>query len=650
MKKFKTKLFGILTAVTLLAGAIPAHAESTTIHVEGETGYRQSGGGVEIIEDGTLVRSMPTSADDDMLASGQVYLEYEVYTGSAGMYTINWKSSVMEGNQNVSKATLSVNGNSVTPTQLDGPSGTWNLGNHTANVYFDAGINTVRFTVNAKRGKGDIPLFCLDYFEAIPENAKRYEAETYMTSYGSGWVSHETMKFNVSAIEQDLKDGKVYCEQTVDVPKSGIYKLTWKGTLLGGSQYVSPVTLTVNGTSVTSEKDTSYDGTQYYQTADVVLSEGENTVRYTINGFRGNGGQAVFQLDYIELEYVDSAVRYGSLKYEGEDPAGSGDANIKGDSYSLFSNGAIRRIWKDGSTTTTVSIPKGGAFDMYLTLGADVNATKLPGGAYLGTCSISIDGGEEILLSDVNCEYVSGFSGSGFYTNSAKWKYTPGVNFEEGSRKITVKCSGLGSLQNENGNFILYDCIEFVPKDSKIDTAVIKVNSNKMAAGSTLQADAALYYDNGYKCSDSQITSVSYVSSNTIVATVDENGVITGKNPGSATITVTYNDTYSASVNITVYDESGIIPISSNYDGTNAVIKLTRVANTTGTADVIIGAYSQKDGVNTSLKGVDPVTDVNPAYGNVVTVQREIAGDKISAFIWDSIEGMKPITDVITLK
>lgn len=652
MKKLKTKLFGILTAVTLLAGVIPAHAASTGIHVEGETDYNYSQGAdtVHIVNDGSASLVLSQTFNADKVANGQVYLEYEVYAENAGMYTMNWRSSIMSGNNYVSKTTLSVNGDNVIATQLDGPSGSFNLGNHTANIYFDAGINTVRFTVSEMIGNGGKALFFLDYFDAVPETAKRYEAETSMTNYGSGWVANSSMKFNVASSEDDLKSGRVYCEQAVNVPESGIYKLTWKGTLISGSNYVSPVTLTVNGVSVTSEKNTSVDGTQYIQTANVVLNSGENNIKYRIDGFRGNGGQAVFQLDYIELEYIGSKIHYGSLKYEGEDPSGSGDANIKGDAYSLFSNGAIRRIWKDGSTTTTVSIPQGGAFDMYLTLGADVNAAKCPGGAYLGTCSISIDGGEEILLSDTNCEYVSGFSGTGFYTNSAKWKYTPGVNFEAGSKTITVKCSGLGSLQKENGNFILYDCVEFVPQNAKIGEAAIKVNSNKVAAGSTLQADAALYYENGYKCSDSQITSVSYTSSNPIVAAVDENGVITGNNPGITTVTVTYNDTYSASIDITVHDESGIIPVSSSYDGTNAVIKLTRVSGTTGTADVIIGAYSQQNGVNTSLSGVDPAVNINPAYGNVTTVKRAISGDKISAFIWDSIDGMKPITDVITLK
>lgn len=638
MKKFKTKLFGILTAVTLLAGAIPAHAESATIHVEGETGYNYSQGAdtVHIVNESgaTLVLSQTFNAEK--VANGQVYFEYEVYTGSAGTYTMNWRSSIMSGNQYVSKTALSVNGDDVIATQLDGPSGTYNLGNHTANIYFDAGINTVRFTVKAMTGNdASKALFCLDYFEAIPETAKRYEAETYMTSYGSGWVSHASMKFNVANAEQDLKDGKVYCEQTVDVPKSGIYKLTWKGTLLGGSKYVSPVTLTVNGTSVTSEKDTSYDGTQYYQTADVVLSEGENTVRYTINGFRGNGGQAVFQLDYIELEYVDSAVRYGALKYD--DIGGNATSGLTG----LY-GGYMYQMFLNGSNTYTLDLPEG-TYDMY------VGACSSVWTSYLGTLSFKLGDGE----------YMD-FSGSNV-TKGEPYKKTDGTNTDIGghfkynqpitlTEKTTIEFKCTAKAVSGSNTNILFDYFELVPRDVAIKNADITVESNKMTCGTEMQAVGKLYYENGYECGTQVIKKTVYSSSNTIVATVDENGVITGKNPGSATITVTYNDTYSASVNITVYDESGIIPISSNYDGTNAVIKLTRVANTTGTADVIIGAYSQKDGVNTSLKDVDPVTDVNPAYGNVVTVQREIAGDKISAFIWDSIEGMKPITDVITLK
>ena len=294
MKKLKTKLFGILTAVTLLAGAIPAHAASTGIHVEGETDYNYSQGAdtVHIVNDGSASLVLSQTFNADKVANGQVYLEYEVYAEKAGMYTMNWRSSIVSGNNYVSKTTLSVNGDNVIATQLDGPSGSFNLGNHTANIYFDAGINTVRFTVSEMIGNGGKALFFLDYFDAVPETAKRYEAETSMTNYGSGWVANSSMKFNVASSEDDLK-------------------LTWKGTLISGSNYVSPVTLTVNGVPVTSEKNTSVDGTQYIQTANVVLNSGENNIKYRIDGFRGNGGQAVFQLDYIELEFIGSKIHYG---------------------------------------------------------------------------------------------------------------------------------------------------------------------------------------------------------------------------------------------------------------------------------------------------------------------------------------------------
>ena len=56
------------------------------------------------------------------------------------------------------------------------------------------------------------------------------------------------------------------------------------------------------------------------------------------------------------------------------------------------------------------------------------------------------------------------------------------------------------------------------------------------------------------------------------------------------------------------------------------------------------------DLTNTSFIDSKIITDINPERARVKTISEEISGDWICAFIWDSINGLRPLSDVIELK
>nr|MCR4718665.1 Ig-like domain-containing protein [Bacillota bacterium] len=389
-------------------------------------------------------------------------------------------------------------------------------------------------------------------------------------------------------------------------------------------------------------------------TAEIPLVEGSNTIKFTVTSKKNNGAgsNALFYLDYIQLERKDSA-EYKNSKFEGEDATGSGRV-ISGTDGDGFSGGAWRQNY--GTATTTFDTAAG-EYELYLTLGASIDTTQRPNGKYLGRAAISIDGGADIALDGTNMTIVKGLTGlSAQCTNSAMWKYNPVLTLTEGEHTLAVKYAGIGENGNNN-EYIIYDCFELVPQDAEIDGANISIVSSKIACGNTAQANAFLYYTNKHICPDSVIKSTVYSSSNTAIASVDENGLITALNPGIANISVTFTDnedqTYTASKQVFVYDESGIILVSSNYDETThkATIKLTRVTDGTDTAVVVIGAFGKVgDKLTSFTSSPEIINSVNPEKGGVIKIEKTIEGDAIRGFVWNNLTEMKPATDSVVLK
>lgn len=660
MKKrnFKNKLISILIAAVMLIGILPVMAgaaQTISVELKGvdwDGGYNFTPSGTD-----KLTMQMFTDAFE---RETKPWVSYSVYTEEAGVYEIEFKTSPLTDCKYTSPATFSVNGTAVEAglkQNID-----VNTKVYTTYANLKAGKNTLRFDVTGKKPNagptGEQGLFWVFYINATPYTSKTIlDGDKYIVEAGS----YESGTHTLTEITENIVSGKnavlscynsnvhstgaIYGDTisfmyNVEVPKKGIYNMAVFGSAneanWGGCKVV------VNGREYT---DVSYSGTVAYldKTGHVRkrnpialdLKAGVNTFYVKSNVKGSSNGNYGFSLDRIEFTPIS-----GSLLFEGENATGSKELISNQDGYSGNAWNRVR-----GTATTEFTAPAGD-FDLFITVGADVDASQHANGKYLGKAAISIDGGEFIDLNGTNTTKVAGLSGSGAsISNAAKWKYNQGLTLANGKHTFAIKYNGVGSNGNTGNAFIHYDCFELVPKNGVIGDATIEVPNTKLLCGAQTKAESKLYYTNGYLVGAEQNPGAKFTSSNPEVATVDADGTITAVKPGIATITAEYTASSSASINVIVYDESGIVPVSTKYDAKSGVatIELTRVTDGDDTPAVIFGAYDNDN----SFESVISEENVSIERGKVTTVKKNIGGDNVKAFIWESVSGVAPVIPAV---
>ena len=645
-RNFKNKLISILAAAVMLISTLPvmANAAQTISVVANGTNYDA---GYNFTPSGTdkLTMQMFTDAFE---RETKPWVSYSVYTEEAGMYEIEFKTSPLADGKYTSPATFSVNGTAVEAglkQSID-----VNTKVYTTYANLKAGKNTLRFDVTGKKpnagATGEQGLFWVFYINCDKYNIEpmRFEGEGSNAdgrAFTSTFYDGSGFKYSQTDSVADINAGNRWWKYSFNAP-AGKYKFTWRSTDIAGTKYVSPVKLTVNGKEVTAQTKKSDGDPWFIQTNEVYLEGGLNEVKFMITATKnfGAGDKALLYIDYVEFEYIDSGKYYGALKFEGEDATGSKEVISNQDGYSANAWNRVR-----GTATTEFTAPAGD-FDLYITVGADVDASQHTNGKYLGKAAISIDGGEFIDLDGTNTTKVAGLSGTGAsISNAAKWKYNPGLTLANGKHTFAIKYNGVGSNGNTGNAFIHYDCFELVPKNGVIGEATITVPDSKLLCGTQTQAESKLYYTNGSPVGEAQNPGAKFTSSNPEVATVDADGLITAVKPGIATITAEYTASSSASTNVIVYDESGIVPVSTKYDAESglATIELTSVTDESNAPTVMFGAYGNDD----SFESVVIEENVNIERGKVTTLKKNISGDNVKAFVWESVNGMKPVIPAV---
>jgi len=663
MKNLKNKLISLLAAATMCIGMLPAMASASDAVIT-----------INPSEPDFITQTHPSYSKEYLaMQSTQPnidagsYVEYYVYAEDEGVYNIKWKGNKMAGNQWVSQITLSVNGTEIDNSLIRSVAVDTNFANQATAVQFQAGINIIRFTVNNIPTSQTMGTFYLHNLSVTPASASTIvdgktliiEAQNYIdgTHEQTEIANTNSNCYGGSFFHSAVRSVPVSYTYSLYAPEAGEYNLElfasdnvgWLGrfevlindTKIGDMSEGSAFHISNVASTVDTGNNTFF--IRKYNKVAVDLEKGENIVIIRSYSAPSNNNYG-FALDCMKFTPKNVG---GSFFFEGEEGRASEVHPQAG-----LSGGKWHRIWENNKNTVTTFTAPAGTYELQLTIGAEIDKAQHLNGIYCGTAAISIDGGELIDLTGENCKVVRGIPGTGFCANTAVWKYVPGVEFAEGgTHSIKLVCTGAGETA-PNNNFVGFDCLELFPTGLEIGEADLTVATNKLAVGATLETEANLYYENGYTYNKSLIESVAYTSSNTNVATVDENGVITGQNPGVANITVTYNGEYTATAKVSVYDESGIVPVSTSYNAEKSTVTMTftRIAEGTGSADVFIGGYAQENGVDTSFTDGQLVEGVNPARGRVSSFTRTVSGDKVKAFVWNSLEGMKPICDEITVK
>lgn len=124
-----------------------------------------------------------------------------------------------------------------------------------------------------------------------------------------------------------------------------------------------------------------------------------------------------------------------------------------------------------------------------------------------------------------------------------KWySYLPSVASVDSKGKVTANDFGKTAITAKVGNSE-YNC--------QVEVKGIRGISVELENDCLYQGECASIELNTYPVSE-KVKSISYKSSDESIAKVDENGVITGVNPGAADITVTVNDRLSEKLKVTI--------------------------------------------------------------------------------------------------
>lgn len=661
MRKIKTKLISLIAAAAMLIATVPAMATSDSIEItdymSADEKYSFNWDAAE--ESQSQGRLVVQTSKTQQTAENKPYFGYSVYSEEGGVYTLKFTSSPIVSPEWTSPATVTLNGSVVNDIRKTKDYDV-NKKDYEAVVTLKAGENKIRFTITDKRAQSETEsvygLFHFYNLSLTPAGSKTInesgtlivEAQNYETSTHTlteitqdGKNCYGGNYYTIAASEKGTTAKEANITYNLEAPDDGFYSMTLYASNHQG--WLGDFEVTLNGKSLGNSMADgafysgigaiAYPGGAVYMiykhnAVTVWLNKGDNilTIKSCAKADNGNYG---FALDCFKFEPQPAP----SLIFD----------EINGDkaySNENYHGGKGRQLFKDATMTYTLDLPAG-TYDLYVCAECTVWTQ------YLAPLGFKLGDAEG--YTDFSTDNVTTVEKK--YSNGGEFKYNTQITLDGSTTTLTFKTTAASPL-NSNGNYVLFDYFELVPTAATISAPSISAPSNVMSCGTTMQLTSALRYDNGYSCSDRFIESVSYASSDTRVATVDANGLVTANNPGVADISVTYNDTYTAKLNITVYDESGVVPVSISYNSETgeAVVKLTRTGSGTGNAAVIVGAYSVQDGTSTSLSNVKVFSDLNPAVGRITTIRHTLTGDSVCAYIWDSLSGMKPITEAITLK
>lgn len=658
MKKrtFKTKLISVIAAAAMLAGTLPVFASGSniiSIDTKAENMDNRHNCWGDTTNEDFLVLKTNQGANPD---EDKPWVEYYVYVEKTSYYDIEFKSSFIDDAVYTSNQTVAIDGEEINSLLSKGKidetskidavySGTVNL---------DTGMHTIRFTMKQSVDKGGdlgkMNWFRLFYIKLKPVSSGTIVQDEKLIVDAAAIISgtHELTRFtedtsgnsfdklfnkDMHRTPEEYTASNISLKYIVTTPESGIYSMVVHGS--SAEEYWGGCKVVIGNTEYS---DVSFSDTDQYFNAghcrvrkaqNVTLKKGDN-VFYVKSNEKGKlNGNYGFTLDRIEF------IPTGNLLVNADEGKGGDRKNVTG--------GKGGNIWYiNGETQVwsyTLNVPAG-EYNLYFGAGEGIT------NSWLGEMGFKIGDSDVVEVTNDNVT----LNGNKYVLNCVDMKYNSPITLTDTE---TVKISRTAPAQNGTNNYIEFDYFELVPVNYTL-SAEIKVAETMLQKGTETTASSKLYYDNGAVASDRLITSVAYSSSDSTVAAIDNDGKITANNSGNATITATYQgkdgQKYTAFENVIVYGEDGIIPVSVSYDTQTktASVKLSTNSDTPTTASVILGGYKTENGatkftdIHTESKSIE--------RGRVATVSHTIDGDNIRAFIWDSLDGMKPVRDDIKIK
>lgn len=242
-------------------------------------------------------------------------------------------------------------------------------------------------------------------------------------------------------------------------------------------------------------------------------------------------------------------------------------------------------------------------------------------GSKTGTCKVTVKNGTTVNLSKTS---QLAYKGNSFTLTST----TPGVKWYSCNPKIATVTNGV--VKTLDYGYVTISCYT----STGSQTCLVHVVDPPSAAVKLSNTKNTIYVGYQLAIQATASTPVTWSSSNTSIATVDANGVVTAKSPGTAYITASTGGSKATctvvvksgtSVNISLRSVSSIpsgksILLKSSTAGVNWYSSNTNVAtvkngvvDTKGFGRVTIAAYTST-GANTCVLNVAPKENVRFVY------------------------------------
>ena len=411
---------------------------------------------------------------------------------------------------------------------------------------------------------------------------------------------------------------------------------------INGGEYVE-----INGSSCVSSRldalaDTSQQETfglyKYTYTTPVPLTAGTFTVDIkAVKRLNISAGEGIyFAFDYIEAEEAkEPEPVIGNGRVEVEDITTTNivnDANVSGGRYQAYKSTDTSDVVQEFN----FNIETSGDYTVSVAAGT---FAMMP---YLSPLYISINDGRYIELTEENF-YISQLKELADTSISATFNlynyvYKTDLSLDEGVTNVKVKATARTNTAAPPGVYYSLDYVEVLPV-KQLDGLYGVIDKGCVVRGTGEQL--RIFNSEDRELTEADISSVKYTVEDENIASVDETGIVFGRNPGETVIRADIDRKgVKATMEYTVHvtDESCVYLTNAKRSGSEISVTVNAAADYTPSHSLLICVYGEEDGYLTSLKNVytAELEDVN-AGGTFEIIQSVEAGadDKIGIYLID---------------
>lgn len=678
MKAEKILSVAIAAAIVLSSLFTASAAEKSAIKLEFE----------DYIEENSAFSLFENESGDKMAGISKISSSKYTYSvsfevQSEGEYTMNLAAAAYAENisANYSDVSWSLNGgealslNSCETKSLMDMSGTPQRTLFTQKVRLEKGENTLILSGGKRSGKPTVT-FYLDYAEFLDESnehdepteeKRRWEVEDITAE---GIVNDANVSGGKFQVYKSTSTDDVIEHFDCHVEKSGEYTLSFACADYSNMPFLSQLYFSVNGgeyveinsstcSAVPLEalSNSALQGTfglyKYSYKKALSLEAGEFTVDIKAVGrLNTDPGEGVyFSFDYIELEdkKEPEPVISSTGRQEIEDITDeciASDKNVSGGKYQVYKSASTEdvvqrfRFKLDESGMYTVSVAAGTYAKM----------------AYLSPLYISINGGDYIELNDLNCyiaqlEELADPAMRATY-NMYSFTYKNDINLEEGVTTLDIKATARPNAEATPGVYFSLDYAEVLPA-AQLDGLYAETDGGFVTCGRN--GKIKLFGGNGKEIDPSELTDIKYTSSDERVVCVNSDGILSGRNFGSAVIHIEAkrrNVQANAECKIYVTDEHGLYISGAERKAGTVSVTLGAAKKYTPNHKILIAVYGTDGGYATSVKKIYFLDTVNMNNGESKTLETAVEADQsdiINVFMINSKNDKNAVSGKISL-